>query len=90
MSVVQEMPLNVAHIILGCIRLMLFSNFNGNRLKSIPTPPVAVLKGFSMKMPTWMFIHYDIHVISVIIPYFNVLYAYGPCMLFGYQRSKHV
>ena len=46
MIVAQELPLNVAAIILGCILSMLFSVFNAFGPIRIPTPPTVALTGF--------------------------------------------
>ena len=42
--VVLWLPLNDAHVILGCIFSMLFSDFKARILRSIPTPPMTALK----------------------------------------------
>ena len=42
----QELPLNVAQIILCCLLLMLYSDFKAG-VRSIPTPPMATFPGRS-------------------------------------------
>ena len=71
MIIVQRLPLNEAHIILGWIIYMLFSDFKSWGLGSIPTLPMTALTVFPCRCRQ-MSIHYPYDGISFLVRYGSI------------------